>query len=150
VPAVRSSVNTTPPRPNPRGIARGSDGVPEPGGRAVPGSHARAAPPHEVQLQARQAPHPRRSVRVPPLLRSSFSCPCPGQDLAADWSRADSRSASPFYFKSRFVAALHVRSLKFSLPTPAEECSSRSLVREAVAIVWNRPQLRKMGQSRIY
>ena len=37
----------------------GGDGG-EPGGRAVAGSDARAAPPHEVQLQARQAPHPHR------------------------------------------------------------------------------------------
>jgi hypothetical protein len=51
----------------------GGDGG-QPGGRAVAGSDARAAPPHEVQLQARQAPHPHR-YRDPstPLLHSSSS-----------------------------------------------------------------------------
>jgi hypothetical protein len=74
-------------------ISSRSDGVGdggEPGGRAVAGSDARAAPPHEVQLQARQAPHPHRYRNPPPCSSSSvggrwvqtFAVECNGRSLA--------------------------------------------------------------------
>jgi len=66
----------------------------ESGGCAVTGSDARAAPPHEVQLQARQAPHPHRYGRpspfplLPPRYPRSVD-PCHGS-----WCRGDGKIAA--------------------------------------------------------
>ena len=71
----------------------GGDGG-ESGGCAVTGSDARAAPPHEVQLQARQAPHPHRYGRpspfplIRPRPRRSVD-PCHGS-----WCHVDGRTAA--------------------------------------------------------
>jgi len=87
----------------------GGDGG-ESRGRAFSGSDARTAPPHEVQLQARQAPHPHRYGRPSP---SSSSSPSSAAAPRCSWCRREGKAAACRGSLSG-SAALPVKSWLFS------------------------------------